>query len=263
MIDLAHITRQLVDICKTTGSYIREEYRGFSSQNIEVKGIRDTVSYVDKESERRLVEALRPVIDGAGFITEENTDSSRGEVYNWVIDPLDGTTNFVHKIPVFSISIALLQNNELVIGVVYEINQDECFSAWKDGGAYLNGERIRVTDNRLFSESLIGTGLPFRDFEKLDSYIEVLKIIMQKTRGIRRIGSAAVDLAYTACGRFDAFFEQYLMDYDMAAGILIVREAGGKVYDFEGGQNMLSKGNIVAGNPHLSEELLLEIKKHF
>ncbi|MFB5946940.1 inositol monophosphatase family protein [Albibacterium profundi] len=263
MIDLAHTTKQLIEACKETGDYIRNEYRGFSSHNIEVKGIRDTVSYVDKESERRLVEALRPLIDGAGFITEENTDTSRGEVYNWVIDPLDGTTNFVHKIPVFSVSVALLRNEELVVGVVYEINQDECFSAWKGGGAYLNGERIQVTDNQLFSESLIGTGLPFRDFEKLDGYIEVLKTVMQKTRGIRRIGSAAVDLAYTACGRFDAFFEQYLMDYDMAAGILIVQEAGGKVYDFEGGQNMLSKGNVVAGNPYLSEELLLEIKKHF
>ena len=115
----------------------------------------------------------------------------------------------------------------------------------------------------MFSESLIGTGLPFRDCDRLDSYMEVLKSIMQKTRGIRRIGSAAVDLAYTACGRFDAFFEQYLMNYDMAAGILIVKEAGGKVYDFDGGQEMLSKGSVVAGNPFLSEEILEEIKKHF
>lgn len=263
MINLEKITKQLAEICKDVGSYIRQEYQSFSSQKVEIKGIRDTVSYVDKESERRLVELLRPLIDGAGFITEEETDRSKGEVYNWIIDPLDGTTNFVHHIPVFSISVALLQNDELVIGVVYEINQDECFSAWKGGGAYLNSEQIWVTNNQRFSEALIGTGLPFREFGKLDSYIEVLKSIMQKTRGVRRIGSAAVDLAYTACGRFDVFFEQYLMNYDMAAGILLVKEAGGTVYDFDGGEDMLTKGNVVAGNSFLGESLLMEIKKAF
>lgn len=263
MIDLELHTKQLIEICKETGSYIKQEFEGFTRRKIEVKGVRDTVSYVDKESERRLVERLRPLIRDAGFITEEGTDTNKGKVYNWIIDPLDGTTNFVHGIPVFSISIALLQADEPVIGVVYEINREECFSAWKGGGAYLNGEPIHVSDNQDFNESLIGTGLPFRDFEKLDKYIEVLKSMMQKTRGIRRIGSAAVDLAYTACGRFDAFFEQYLMNYDMAAGILIVKEAGGRVFDFEGGEDMLTKGSIVAGNPVLGGALLAEIKKHF
>lgn len=263
MVDFENITTQLAGICSRVGSYIRQEYQNFSSSKVEVKGIRDTVSYVDKESERQLVEYIKPLIPAAGFITEEGTEKSKGEVYNWIIDPLDGTTNFVHRIPVFSISVALLRNEELVVAVVYEINQNECFSAWKGGGAYLNGERIHVSDNRLFEEALIGTGLPFREFEKLNPYIEVLKSVMQRTRGVRRIGSAAVDLAYTACGRFDAFFEQYLMNYDMAAGVLLVKEAGGIVHDFDGSDGMLTKGNIVAGNPTLGTALLTEIKKHF
>src|SRR5690606_29478748 len=247
MIDLEKTCNQVIDICKEAGNYIRGEYLVFLSKQIEEKGLHDLVSYVDKESERLLVDSLQKLIPESGFITEEETNRDKGAMYNWILDPLDCTTNFIHKVPTFSVSVALTRGDELVIGVVYEINRDECFSAYKNGGAYLNGKEISVSQTEKLSQSLLATGFPFRLFDNLDNYLAVLKSLMQQTRGIRRIGSAAVDLAYTACGRFDCFFEYNLNNYDIAAGVLIVQEAGGKVCDFDGNDQMLAKGSVVAG----------------
>jgi myo-inositol-1(or 4)-monophosphatase len=263
MIDLESLCTKVADIAKSVGHYIKEESVRFSSDAIEEKGLHDLVSYVDKGAEEIIVQSLLPLISEAGFITEEETLMKKSQDYNWVIDPLDGTTNFIHGVPTFSVSIALSYRNELVLGVVYEINRAECFTAWKNGGAFLNGKSIKVSSTQAFSNSLLATGFPFRSPAFLDEYLVVLKTLMQSTRGIRRIGSAAVDLAYVACGRFDCFFEFNLHNYDMAAGILLINEAGGQVIDFEGGEKMLEKGSIIAGNPMMTDLVYFEIRKSF
>ena len=199
----------------------------------------------------------------AGFVTEEKTSTIRGEKYNWIIDPLDGTTNFIHGIPTYSISIALQCDEELVLGVVYEISRDECFSAWKNGGAFLNNKRISVSKALHIENTLLATGYPYYDFGQLDAYLGVLKELMKKCHGIRRIGSAAIDLAYVACGRFDGYFEFNLNSYDVAAGIVLVQEAGGQVFDFSGGNNSISKREMVATNGFISLELLQIIQEKF
>src|SRR5690554_1306436 len=215
MIDLESLCSEVADIAKSVGQYIKEESVRFTARDIEEKGVHDLVSYVDKGAEKLIVDSLLPLIIEAGFITEEETLLKESRDYTWIIDPLDGTTNFIHGIPTFSVSIGLRYKGDLILGVVYEINRDECFTAWKNGGAFLNGKRIKVSSTETFSSSLLSTGFPFRSKDYLDEYLVVLKTLMQSTRGIRRIGSAAVDLAYVACGRFDCFFEYNLQAYDM------------------------------------------------
>jgi myo-inositol-1(or 4)-monophosphatase len=261
--DLEKLCLEVAAIAKSVGEYIDKERINFSVDRVKEKGLHDLVSYVDQEAEKLIIKGLIPLIPEAGFITEEETLSKEGEEYNWIIDPLDGTTNFIHGIPTYSVSIALTFHGTLVVAVVYEINRMECFTAWKDGGAFLNGNPISVSNTRSLSSSLLATGFPFRSNDFLDEYLVVLKTMMQSTRGIRRIGSAAVDLAYVACGRFDCFFEFNLKNYDMAAGILLIKEAGGKAIDFLGGGNMLEKGSVIAGNPMMTDLVYTEIKKSF
>lgn len=261
--NLEQLTGQVVDLAKSVGEFIRGEASRFDAANIEYKGLNDMVSYVDKGAEERIVAALSQYLPLAGFITEEQTINKIGDEYNWIVDPLDGTTNFIHGIPAFSISIALQQNDELVLGVVYEINRDECFYAWKDGGSYLNGKKISVTSNKTFSSSLLATGFPYYNFEKLERYINVFRELTQVSHGLRRIGSAAVDMAYVACGRFDGFFEYNLNSYDIAAGVILVREAGGKVTNFSGTAEVFEARELIAGNPYIAAELHRVICKHF
>lgn len=262
-LDLEKLCLEVAEIAKSVGSYIQRERISFSTDDVKEKGPHDLVSYVDKEAEKLITEALIPLIPEAGFITEEETFLKESPKYNWIIDPLDGTTNFIHGIPTYSVSIALTFNGILVVAVVYEINRMECFTAWKEGGAFLNGNPISVSTTESLSSSLLATGFPFRSNDFLDEYLVVLKTMMQSTRGIRRIGSAAVDLAYVACGRFDCFFEFNLNNYDMAAGILLVKEAGGKAIDFQGKENMLKKGSVIAGNPIMTDLVYAEVKKSF
>src|ERR1700742_927304 len=160
------ITNSVVEIAKQAGAFIREQRKTFDPAKIEYKGLNDLVSYVDKTAEQIIVSGLEKILPEAGFITEEKTTTKTGERFNWIIDPLDGTTNFIHGVPVFSVSIALKEYDELVIGVVYEVNMDECFYAWKDSPAYLNGNEIKVSDNATLSASLIATGFPYYDFTK-------------------------------------------------------------------------------------------------
>jgi myo-inositol-1(or 4)-monophosphatase len=257
------ICLQVTEIAKQTGQFIRSEARNFTAEKIEYKGKNDMVSYVDKTAEERIIAALRHIIPEAGFIGEENTNNKMAETYNWIIDPLDGTTNFIHGIPTYAVSIALKMNNELVIGVVYEVERDECFYAWQGSKAYLNGKEIHVSDNPTLEKSLIATGFPYYDFKRQQNYMALFNEVMQKCHGLRRIGAAAVDLAYTACGRFDAYFEYNLKPWDIAAGILIVKQAGGQVFDFDGGDNALTTCDIIATNGKVSVELMQIIKKHF
>lgn len=260
---LQNIVNQVIEVAKQAGDFIRQERRSFDPDKIEYKGLNDMVSYVDKNAERIIVEGLKKVLPESGFITEEKTTTTVGERYNWIIDPLDGTTNFIHGLPTYSVSIALKEYNELVLGVVYEINQDECFSACKDAPAYLNGKEISVSKNNTVATSLIATGFPYYDFTKQAAYIELFTELMKSSHGLRRIGSAAVDLAYTACGRFDAFYEYNLNAWDVAAGIVIVKQAGGEILNFKGGSEVLEARELLATNGKITGEMLTAIQKYF
>jgi len=255
---------KVMAITRLTGNFIRKEAMSFDSNSIEYKGLNDMVSYVDKTAERQLVRNLTKLLPGAGFITEEDeTVNTQGEVFTWIIDPLDGTTNFIHGIPTYSVSIALYENNEPVIGVVYEINRGEMFYTYKGGAAYLNNKEIRVSKATDLSQSLLATGFPYYQFDKQPQYIKLFTEMMQKCHGLRRIGSAAVDLAYVACGRFDAYFEYNLNSYDIAAGAYLVQQAGGQVMTFNGENDFIEKREILATNGLITKEILDTIKKHF
>lgn len=250
------------DVARSTGKIMAEERKNFDAGKIENKGMHDLVSYVDKESETRIIAALQTILPESGFIAEEGTSSKHGERFNWVIDPLDGTTNFIQGLPLYCVSIGLLDGDELVVGVVYEVGRDECFYAWKDGGAYLNNEPIHVSNRDNIHDALLATGFPYSEFSRMDEYIDFLKWAMMNARGVRRLGSAAADLAYVACGRFDAFWEYDLKPWDVAAGTLLVKEAGGTVTDYKGGTNYLFGKEIVAANG-LQDNLILEKIREF
>jgi len=255
------IVEKVADIARKAGDFIMAERANFSAGKVEVKGRNDFVSYVDKGAERIIVDELKQLLPEAAFIAEEGTEAREDARYRWVIDPLDGTTNFIHGMPFFAVSIALIDGDDPVVGVVYELNRDEMFTAWKGGGAWLNGKRISVSETTDVSASLIGTGFPYYDYARLDGYIELFRHLMQFSRGIRRPGSAATDLAYVACGRFDAFYEYGLSPWDVAAGILLVTEAGGSVTDFSGGKDFLFGREIVSGNPLVQKEMLELVRK--
>lgn len=258
--DLKELTKQVVDCAKIAGEFIRKERQTFSYNKVEIKGLNDLVSYVDKSSEKLLVEKLALIFPQAGFIVEENTKSDIKD-YNWIVDPLDGTTNFIHGIPCYAISIALEFKGEIIIGAVYEVAQDECFWAYKGGGAFLNGKKIVVSERNNLADCLIATGFPIYNFSRLDNYLNALTYLMKNTHGIRRIGAAAADLCYLACGRVDAFFEYNLNSWDVAAGALIVKEAGGTVCDFNLDQNWLFGKEMIATNTLVKdyfEKIILE-----
>lgn len=254
--ELRELSEAVIDISRKAGGFILNERNKVGSDEIELKSLNSLVSYVDQKAEEMIVGGLKEILPEAGFIAEEGTSTYRADRYNWVVDPLDGTTNFLHGIPVFAISIALMDGEELVLGVVYELGQDEMFSAWKGGGAFLNGQPISVSRNKELKDCLLATGFPYYDFGRMDGFLDLLKLFFEKTRGVRRLGSAATDLAYVACGRFDGFFEYGLSPWDVAAGALIVNEAGGRVTDYKGGTGYIFGGEIAAGNPKIFEEFL-------
>jgi myo-inositol-1(or 4)-monophosphatase len=260
--DYQKITHQVVEVAQKAAEYIELESVRFEKVHIEYKGRNNLVSYVDKEVERMVVQGLENIIPGAGFLTEEETIKNEHKDFLWIIDPLDGTTNFLHKLPVYSISIALMVHGKLVSGVVLEVNRRECFYAWLGGGAFLNGESITVADNHHLKESLLATGFPYYNFEKLSEYLAILNQFMRNSHGLRRLGSAAVDLAYVACGRIDGFFEYNLNSWDIAAGALLVEEAGGKVTDFKGQENYVFGREIIAAGP-IHTEMLEIIHPHW
>lgn len=254
MIDLVEVGSKVKTLALEVGGFIRTESSKFNISSIEQKGLNDLVSYVDKEAEKKLVTGLKSILPNSGFIAEEGTANKADEDYIWIVDPLDGTTNFIHGLPVYSISIALMLKKELILGLVYEINKDELFYAHKGGGAWLNDTSISVSPISSLSESLLATGFPYHNFDKLETYMAMLAHFMKHTHGVRRMGSAAVDLAYVACGRFEGFFEYNLNPWDVAGGAFIVQEAGGIVTDFGGGRNFLFGRSIIAAGA-VNEEL--------
>lgn len=241
---------------------------------IDHKGRNDLVSQADRESEAAIIEILAAQSPEFGIIAEETGGERRG-IATWYIDPLDGTTNYLHGIPHWAVSIALVAHagtrdeigRELavetpVVAVVYDPSKDELFSAMHGVGAWLNEHRINCSRSMTLQESLLGTGLPFRDFSFTDLYLPMLADAIQSTRGVRRVGAASLDMAWVACGRFDGYWEMGLAPWDLAAGTLLVREAGGIVEDMLGNQPWPRDGNVVAGNRHIQPLLFDMIRPH-
>lgn len=261
MISLPTIEKNVIELCNEVGEFILTECNNFDKSRIEQKeGFNNLVSYVDKESERKIVQALEKILPGAGFLAEEGTDRKGTNDYQWIIDPLDGTTNFTHGLPPFAISIGLAKGKKMVCGVIYEVTKKECFHASEGNPAYLNNQIIHVSPVQTLAESLLATGFPYYHFDKIDAYLEIIKTFLKHTHGIRRLGSAATDLAYVACGRLDGFFEYNLNAWDVAAGSFIVEQAGGKVTDFKGGDNHIFGGELCAGG--LAQPEMLAIIKN-
>lgn len=258
---LAALETEVCKLAREVAAFQRQELAVFDRGNIEHKGVHDLVSYVDRQSEERLVARLQQLLPEAGFITEEGTVAQEDKALRWIIDPLDGTTNFTHGLPFFSISIALAAGEELLLGVVFESNREECFSAYRDGGARLNGQTTRVSEVPVLDQALLATGFPYYAFDRIENYLDVLRYFMQHTQGMRRLGSAALDLAYVACGRFEGYFEYNLNSYDVAAGALLVAEAGGKVTDFNGGNSYLFGREILAANAQVHGAMLAQVSR--
>lgn len=248
---------------ETASSFIKSNVGRIKNHDVEHKSFNSLVSHVDKTSEELLKESLVRIIPGSGFIAEESEESGHDADYKWIIDPLDGTTNFLHELPFFAVSVALSYKGELLVGVVFDIVHNDSFYAWKGGGSYLNGKKINVSQNNNLNDCLVATGFPYYDFDWMESYLRCFRHFMHTTRGVRRIGSAALDLAYVACGRFDFYFEYSLQKWDMAAGILLVTEAGGVVSDLRGGENFLNNGSIIASSKNIYEKVLEIIKPEF
>lgn len=228
---------------------------------VQSKSPNDFVTEVDRAAEAAIIEVLHDAYPQHAILAEESGESGESE-FQWIIDPLDGTTNFIHGFPQYAISIALARNGTLEQAVVYDPTRNELFAASKGSGAYLNDRRIRVSKRIRLSESLLGTGFPYREFDRIDAYLGAFRELSQKAAGIRRPGAAALDLAYVACGRLDGFWEMGLQPWDMAAGALLIQEAGGLVSDFGGDGDYLATGNVIAGTPKVFAQLLPIIQLH-
>lgn len=244
----ATFCKQACAVVLHTGDFISKESAQFNASVVETKSFNQLVSYVDRQAEEMLVEGLSRLLPEAGFITEEQTIATEQRTYMWVIDPLDGTTNFVHGIPVYSISVGLLRNNQPVMGIVYEVCRKELFYAWEGSKAFCNDQEIQTAQHARLEDSLLATGFPYYDFDIMIKYLDTLNVLMKSSHGMRRMGSAAVDLAYTACGRFDGFFEYGLNPWDVAGGAFIVQQAGGIVSDFAGKNDFLFGRTIIASS---------------
>jgi myo-inositol-1(or 4)-monophosphatase len=259
--DIKEICRKTEIIASGAARYIMTESARFDLNRTESKGLNDFVSYVDISVEKLLVEKLSSLVPSAGFRAEEGAYENGGGKYCWIIDPLDGTTNFIHGVHPFAISIALAEDNEIIAGVVYEAGGKETFTAWKNGGAWLNGKRICTSKSKRVSDSLIATGFPYSDFANLPAYLKCLEYFLKNSHGIRRMGSASIDLSYVACGRFDGFFEYGLKLWDIAAGSILVREAGGRISDFSGNEKNLTGSETIAANSSVYSDFLEIVSK--
>ena len=244
-----------VSAARAAGQVILRNMNRLPDIKIQSKGSNDFVSEVDLQAEQSIISTIQKAYPSHAILAEETGEQS-GDEHQWIIDPLDGTTNYLRGVPQFSVSIAMRQNDKLQLGVIYDPLKEELFCATRGEGATLNNRRIRVSKQRDLSGSLLGTGLPYRADQELDTYLATLRAILEKTSGVRRAGSAALDLAYVAAGRFDGFWEFGLNKWDIAAGVLIIQEAGGLVSDLRGGHDFLDSGNIVAANTQLYKNLI-------
>ena len=250
-----------IKAARRAGGIINRASRDVELIKVSAKRDKDFVTEVDKAAEEAIIGVLKEAYPEHAILAEESGASGDSE-YVWIIDPLDGTTNFIHGVPQYAISIALAHKGVLTHAVVYDPTKNELFTAVKGGGAYLNERRIRVSKRVKLNEVIVGTGFPFRYFEHVDAYMGMLRDFMHKTAGVRRPGAAALDLAWVAAGRFDGFWELGLSPWDMAAGALLIAEAGGLVGDLSGEAHYLETGNIVGGNPKVFVQLLQIIAPH-
>lgn len=250
-----------VKAARRAGTIINRATQDLDLLTVQRKGKHDYVSEVDKMAEQAIVETLLEAYPDHAILAEEGGAQGKSE-YVWIIDPLDGTTNFLHGLPQFAVSIALQHKGLLTQAVVFDPTRNELYSATRGGGTYLNDRRLRVSKQTRLEDALIGTGFPYHDYSFLDSYLKIFKDLVPKVAGVRRPGAASLDLAYVAAGRYDGFWEAGLKPWDMAAGILLIQEAGGLVTDFGGGENVLGSGNIVGGNPKIFAQLLNIIQAH-
>lgn len=257
--ELKRMTLAVCDIAKSAGSYIKEERAKFSLTKVERKHAHDYVSYVDKGSEQRIVSALRQLLPEAGFITEEGSAGHDQEQLVWVIDPLDGTTNFIHQFPPYAVSIALMQGQQIIIGVVYEICANECYYAWQGGGAYLDSTPIHVSHQEI-EDALLCFQLPYNSEAYKPTAKHFIDTFYGHCASIRMMGSAAIALCYVAAGRLDGYAEQFLGQWDFMAGGLIVREAGGSVTDFSGSADFTQGNSVVATNGIIQQHILNAIE---
>ncbi len=253
-----------IKAARRAGSIINRASLNLDLLKVSTKQQSDFVTEVDKAAEAAIIEILRESYPDHAILAEETGASAgaRGAEHQWIIDPLDGTTNFIHGMPQYAVSIALAHKGIVTQAVVFDPTCNELFTASKGGGAFLNERRLRVSKRTKLHEALIGTGFPYRAFEHIDAYLGMLRELLQTTAGVRRPGAAALDLAYVAAGRYDGFWEIGLSPWDMAAGSLLITEAGGLVGDLSGEANYLRTGNIVAGTPKVFAQLLQVIGRH-
>lgn len=254
-IDLSKIDLELQALLRKTGKYVVDEFKHFTYKEVKFKGDNDPFTYVDVTTEEILKKGCAGLIPGSGFITEETAAEEAENGYTWIIDPIDGTANFTHGIPHFCISVALTYEGETVMGHIYQPVLDQMYVAIKGKGFSLDGETQQVSQRKNLKEGVLGTGFPYAHHSWVPDYLGLVADLHQASHGFRRFGSAALDLAYVACGRLDGFFEFQLNAWDIAAGALMIEEAGGKITDFGGGNGYLNKRGTIASNAYVHEDI--------
>ncbi len=257
-----HLLKTAKTAAANAGEHLRESLGRLNRHQVGMKGAGDYVTELDHQSEDIIIRTIKASFPDHIIHAEESGKENQQSDYTWIIDPLDGTANYVQGIPVYGISIACLVKNRIMAGVIYDPERDEMFWAEKDGGAFMNDKSIHVSEKNEIAYSMLASGFPWRSKDFLDAYMACFKELFLEAAGIRRMGAAAIDLAYTACGRFDGFWEMKLQPWDIAAGILLIEEAGGVVSDFHGKRNFLNTGNVVAGNKDTHSFILKAVKKH-
>lgn len=249
-----------VKAARKAGDYIVRASEHVNDISAKLKQPHDYVTEVDQTAEEIIIDTIKYSYPDHSILAEESGAIDTGAEYEWIIDPLDGTTNFIHGMPHFAVSIAIRQGNRIEHGVIYDPMRQELFTASRGAGAQMNNRRMRVSQQAHFDKALLGTGFPLKEPQLLEPYLNTFNKVIPLVTGIRRGGSAALDLAYVACGRFDGYWEMGLHVWDIAAGVLMVREAGGLVSDLQGGESHLKSGNILAGNPKIFKQLLKNIQ---
>lgn len=261
--DIKSVASAAEALIRETGEFVKNERKSWHIADVKRKIDTSLVTAIDVASEQRLVAGLKKILPGSDVLAEEQHNTRPDNELIWIIDPIDGTTNFVHNLPLFCISVALMSKGKVIFGIVYEINNAECFRAHEgEEGAFLNGKRIYVSEAPVLKECLLATGFPSNGFDILEEYINTMRAFMQNTQGMRRLGTAALDLAYVACGRCDGFFEYRLKPWDVAAGAYIVIKAGGAVTTFSGGDDYIFGGEMLATNGVVHKETIEFMAKH-
>ncbi|MBP7273494.1 MAG: inositol monophosphatase [Saprospiraceae bacterium] len=261
--DLEHLCCKTCTVVIQAAQFIEAQFGQVQHNAIEEKSLNNLVSYVDKTAESILIEGLQPLLPEAAFLVEEQTVAWHSSDYLWVVDPLDGTTNFLHNLPWFAVSVGLQYKGTDIMGIVYDVMNRQLYYAWLGGGAYLQGQRLHVSSTTTLQQSLLVTGFPYYDYSKSAPYLQLLNHLTQATRGIRRLGSAALDLVYVAKGTFEVFYEYSLQPWDVVGGAVIVREAGGMVSDFSGKPDYITPKEIVASNTLVHTEFIRLTQRFF